>query len=158
MTPTDAYRGAGRPEATYAIERAMDSLAAKIGVDPLELRRRNFIRQPSSSRTRRAAGSSTTPATTTARRRRPPSWSTTTTSAPARRTQNVARRRRSASASASSSYFEMCGLAPSRVLASLNYSAGGWEAATVRVLPTAQGPGRHRHVAARPGPRDGVVR
>jgi len=34
------------------------------------------------------------------------------------------------------SYFEMCGLAPSRVLASLNYSAGGWEAATVRVLPT----------------------
>ena len=43
MTPTDAYRGAGRPEATYAIERAMDALAAKIGVDPLELRRRNFI-------------------------------------------------------------------------------------------------------------------
>ncbi len=35
-----------------------------------------------------------------------------------------------------STYFEMCGLAPSRVLASLNYSAGGWEAATVRVLPT----------------------
>ena len=34
------------------------------------------------------------------------------------------------------SYFEMCGLAPSRVLASLNYSAGGWEAATVRILPT----------------------
>ena len=43
MTPTDAYRGAGRPEATYAIERAMDALARKIGVDPLELRRRNFI-------------------------------------------------------------------------------------------------------------------
>jgi carbon-monoxide dehydrogenase large subunit len=37
-----------------------------------------------------------------------------------------------------SSYFEMCGLAPSRVLASLNYSAGGWEAATVRVLPTSK--------------------
>ena len=37
-----------------------------------------------------------------------------------------------------SSYFEMCGLAPSRVLASLNYSAGGWEAATVRILPTAK--------------------
>ena len=45
MTPTDAYRGAGRPEATYAIERAMDALAAKIGVDPLELRKRNFIRK-----------------------------------------------------------------------------------------------------------------
>ena len=36
------------------------------------------------------------------------------------------------------SYFEMCGLAPSRVLASLNYGAGGWESATVRVLPTAK--------------------
>jgi carbon-monoxide dehydrogenase large subunit len=35
-----------------------------------------------------------------------------------------------------SSYMEMCGLAPSRVLASLNYTAGGWEAATVRILPT----------------------
>ena len=37
-----------------------------------------------------------------------------------------------------SSYFEMCGLAPSRVLASLNYSAGGWESATVRILPTSK--------------------
>ena len=45
MTPTDAYRGAGRPEATYAIERAMDTLAAKIGLDPLELRKRNFIQE-----------------------------------------------------------------------------------------------------------------
>ena len=43
MTPTDAYRGAGRPEATDAIERAMDSLAAAVGVDPAEIRRRNFI-------------------------------------------------------------------------------------------------------------------
>jgi carbon-monoxide dehydrogenase large subunit len=43
-TPTDAYRGAGRPEATYAIERLMDELAAEIGVDPMEVRRRNWIR------------------------------------------------------------------------------------------------------------------
>src|SRR5205823_4267600 len=42
-TPTDAYRGAGRPEATYAVERAMDALARKVGVDPAEIRRRNFI-------------------------------------------------------------------------------------------------------------------
>ncbi|HEX3539527.1 MAG TPA: xanthine dehydrogenase family protein molybdopterin-binding subunit [Acidimicrobiales bacterium] len=42
-TPTDAYRGAGRPEATYAIERAMDALAKKVGVDPVEIRRRNFV-------------------------------------------------------------------------------------------------------------------
>jgi carbon-monoxide dehydrogenase large subunit len=41
--PTDAYRGAGRPEATYIIERAMDMLAHELGMDPAELRKRNFI-------------------------------------------------------------------------------------------------------------------
>jgi carbon-monoxide dehydrogenase large subunit len=41
-TPVGAYRGAGRPEATYAIERAMDDLAAELGVDPMELRRRSW--------------------------------------------------------------------------------------------------------------------
>src|SRR5437764_1128808 len=43
LPPTDAYRGAGRPEATYAIERAVDALAAEMGMDPAEIRRRNFI-------------------------------------------------------------------------------------------------------------------
>ena len=43
MTPTDAYRGAGRPEATYAIERAMDQLGVAVGVGPDEIRSRNFI-------------------------------------------------------------------------------------------------------------------
>src|SRR5688572_30012453 len=42
-TPTDAYRGAGRPEATYFLERAMDLLARELKMDPAELRRRNFI-------------------------------------------------------------------------------------------------------------------
>ena len=42
--PTDAYRGAGRPEATFAIERIMDELAAELGLDPLELRERNWIK------------------------------------------------------------------------------------------------------------------
>ncbi len=42
--PVDAYRGAGRPEASYAIERLVDLAAQELGVDPLELRRRNFIR------------------------------------------------------------------------------------------------------------------
>ena len=42
-TPTDAYRGAGRPEATYAIERAIEALARVIGEDSVETRRRNFI-------------------------------------------------------------------------------------------------------------------
>jgi carbon-monoxide dehydrogenase large subunit len=42
-TPVDAYRGAGRPESIYAIERFMDYAARELGVDPLTLRRRNFI-------------------------------------------------------------------------------------------------------------------
>ena len=42
-TPTDAYRGAGRPEATYFVERAMDMLAHELKMDPAELRRKNFI-------------------------------------------------------------------------------------------------------------------
>ncbi|MEM9781440.1 MAG: xanthine dehydrogenase family protein molybdopterin-binding subunit [Pseudomonadota bacterium] len=43
-TPVDAYRGAGRPEAQYQIERLMDKAARVLGVDPLELRRINFIK------------------------------------------------------------------------------------------------------------------
>src|SRR6267142_1993146 len=42
-TPTDAYRGAGRPEASYFIERAMDMLARELKMDPADLRRKNFI-------------------------------------------------------------------------------------------------------------------
>ena len=42
-TPTDAYRGAGRPEATYFVERGLDMLARELGMDPAELRRKNFI-------------------------------------------------------------------------------------------------------------------
>ncbi|MFV0474431.1 MAG: xanthine dehydrogenase family protein molybdopterin-binding subunit [Pikeienuella sp.] len=44
-TPIDAYRGAGRPEQIYALERLMDHAAREIGCDPIELRRRNFIRE-----------------------------------------------------------------------------------------------------------------
>src|SRR3954469_15022392 len=43
-TPTDAYRGAGRPEATYFVERGMDMLARELNMDPAELRRKNFIK------------------------------------------------------------------------------------------------------------------
>ncbi|MCS5679428.1 MAG: xanthine dehydrogenase family protein molybdopterin-binding subunit, partial [Acidimicrobiales bacterium] len=43
-TPTEAYRGAGRPEATLTLERAIDMFAGEIGVDPAEVRRRNFLR------------------------------------------------------------------------------------------------------------------
>ncbi len=53
--PTDAYRGAGRPEATYAVERAMDLVANKLGMDPAEVRRHNFI-QPDQFPYKSAAG------------------------------------------------------------------------------------------------------
>lgn len=43
-TPTDAYRGAGRPEATYYIERLLDLVARRLGMDPVAVRRRNFVK------------------------------------------------------------------------------------------------------------------
>ncbi len=134
MTPTDAYRGAGRPEATYAIERAMDSLAAKVGVDAVEIRRRNMIKAsqfPYTAMTGLTYDSGNHEGAL--------DKALELCQYEARRAEQ-ARRRGDGSTKhlgvGISSYFEMCGLAPSRVLASLNYSAGGWEAATVRVLPT----------------------
>ncbi|MEV5298089.1 molybdopterin cofactor-binding domain-containing protein [Amycolatopsis methanolica] len=68
--PAGAFRGAGRPEATAMLERLMDLAAAELGVDPAEIRRRNFLR-PEESRTRRSAARATTAATTTCRCGRP---------------------------------------------------------------------------------------
>lgn len=136
MTPTDAYRGAGRPEATYAIEHSMDALAREVGVDPMELRQRNFIpvdKYPYEAYTglvydsgdhAKAAGIASGLIDYDGLRARQA----------AQNTDGAAKRL----GVGVSTYFEMCGLAPSRVLASLNYSAGGWESATVRVLPTSK--------------------
>ena len=134
MTPTDAYRGAGRPEATYAIERAMDRLAKVSGIDPVELRRRNFIKPeqfPYTAMTGLVYDSGNFDGALTK--------ALELVGYDALRTEQ--QRRRAAGGHRHlgigiSSYFEMCGLAPSRVLASLNYTAGGWESATVRLLPT----------------------
>ncbi len=136
MTPTDAYRGAGRPEATYAIERAMDVLAAKVGIDPLELRRRNYI--PTASYPYTAwSGLVYDSADHPAAADKAAAMIGYDAVRERQHTQNVEGAKKRLGIGVSS-YFEMCGLAPSRVLASLNYSAGGWEAATVRVLPTAK--------------------
>jgi carbon-monoxide dehydrogenase large subunit len=134
MTPTDAYRGAGRPEATYAIERSMDSLAAQMGIDPLELRRRNFIptdRYPYEAFTGLVYDSGDHDAAATMAAEMIDYAGLRARQAE----QNVPGATKRLGVGVST-YFEMCGLAPSRVLASLNYGAGGWEAATVRVLPT----------------------
>ena len=114
----------------------MDQLAAKVGVDPAEIRRRNYIKADQFPYT------AVTGLT----------YDSGNYEGAAKKALELADyesvraeqdRRRGAGGTKHlgigiSSYFEMCGLAPSRVLASLNYSAGGWEAATVRVLPTAK--------------------
>ena len=61
--PTGPYRGAGRPEAAYFVERIVDDAARELGIDPVELRRRNLV---GSSRTRRRSAGPTTRATTSA--------------------------------------------------------------------------------------------
>ncbi|MDA8076808.1 MAG: xanthine dehydrogenase family protein molybdopterin-binding subunit [Actinomycetota bacterium] len=133
-TPTDAYRGAGRPEATYAIERAMDALARKLGMDPAELRRRNFIgadKFPYSSVAGLVFDSGDYEAAL--------DKALGLVGYEALRQEQAQRRSDGATKLLGvglSSYVEMCGLAPSRVLASLHYVAGGWETATVRMLPT----------------------
>jgi aerobic carbon-monoxide dehydrogenase large subunit len=133
-TPTDAYRGAGRPEATYAIERAMDALAHTVGMDAAEIRRRNFIASdkfPYDS----AAGLTFDSGNYAAALEK----ALELVDYEGLRKDQADRRNEGSPTHLGvglSSYVEMCGLAPSRVLSSLNYSAGGWEAATVRLLPT----------------------
>jgi carbon-monoxide dehydrogenase large subunit len=133
-TPTDAYRGAGRPEATYAIEHIMDDLAAHLGVDPLELRERNWIKHEEFPYTTIAGltyDSGNYEAATAAARSlfhyddlRKEQSERNAAAAPVRLGIGV------------STYTEMCGLAPSRVLGSLRYAAGGWEYASIRMLAT----------------------
>jgi carbon-monoxide dehydrogenase large subunit len=133
-TPTDAYRGAGRPEATYAIERAMHELARQIDVDPAEIRRRNFIK-PDQFPYTASAGLVYDSGDHQAALDK----ALELVGYQQLRAEQEQRRQAGDSKQLGvgiSSYFEMCGLAPSRALASLNYSAGGWEAATVRLLPT----------------------
>ncbi|MFZ4720297.1 MAG: xanthine dehydrogenase family protein molybdopterin-binding subunit, partial [Ilumatobacteraceae bacterium] len=134
LTPTDAYRGAGRPEATYAIERAMDALADTMGIDPMELRKRNFIRKEQFPYTA-FSGLTYDSGDHLAAAEKAAQMADYDGIRARQKAQNVPGAKKLLGIG-QASYFEMCGLAPSRVLASLNYSAGGWEAATVRVLPT----------------------
>ncbi len=133
-TWTDAYRGAGRPEATFAIERIMDELAVELDLDPLELRRRNWITHeefPFTTVSGLTYDSGNYEAAT------------------ARAVElfdydgmlDEQRRRRESGDPVQlgigiSTFTEACGLAPSRVLGSLRYGAGGWEHAQIRMLPT----------------------
>ncbi|MED5527158.1 MAG: molybdopterin cofactor-binding domain-containing protein, partial [Actinomycetota bacterium] len=133
-TPTDAYRGAGRPEATYAIERIMDELAAALDMDPMALRQKNWITHEEF------------PYTTVAGL----TYDTGNYEAATAKAMDLfgmdelraeqQRRRESGDpvqlGIGISTFTEMCGLAPSRTLGALKYVAGGWEHATIRMLPT----------------------
>ena len=133
-TPTDAYRGAGRPEATYAIERIMDELAAELGMDPLELRKKNWIQHDEFPYTTVAGLTYDTG-----------NYEAATAKAldmfgyDQLRAEQAQRRANNDPVQLGigiSTFTEMCGLAPSRTLGALKYVAGGWEHCTVRLLPT----------------------
>jgi aerobic carbon-monoxide dehydrogenase large subunit len=131
-TPTDAYRGAGRPEATMAVERAMDALARKLDVDPVELRQRNFITEfPKTI----SSGLTIDAGDYAASLER----CVSVLDYEALRADQERRREHGDSRLLGigfSTYTEMCGLAPSRILGAIRYAAGGWDTATVRCLPT----------------------
>jgi carbon-monoxide dehydrogenase large subunit len=131
-TPTDAYRGAGRPEATYAIERSVDALARKLGRDPADLRRQNFIAEFPATL---ASGLTVDSGDFRASLDR----ALELAGYDELRSEQAARRERGDVKQLGiglSTYLEMCGLAPSRILGALSYVAGGWDAATIRCLPT----------------------
>ena len=130
-TPTDAYRGAGRPEATYVLERTMDALARELGMDPLELRRKNFVRDfPHTMASGLTIDSGDYHATL--------DKLLELLDLDAIRAEQAARRANGDVRQIGvgfSTYNEMCGLAPSRILGAIRYAVGGWDAATIRFQP-----------------------
>ncbi|ODN72231.1 Carbon monoxide dehydrogenase large chain [Methylobrevis pamukkalensis] len=127
--PVDAYRGAGRPEATYLVERMMETAARELGEDPAELRRKNFIRsfphQTPVIMCYDAGDYDKTMATALA--------AADYAGFPARKAE--ARARGKLRGIGLSCYIEACGIAPSQAVGSLGCGVGLWESAEVRVNP-----------------------
>jgi len=125
---TDAYRGAGRPEATYLIERAMDLAAAELKMDPVDIRRRNFIRPRNFPYTTPAAlvydsgnyEKALKKALDLVRYQQ------------LRKKQATMRKKGKLLGIGFSTYVEICGMGPARAFA----AGGGWESAAVRVEPS----------------------
>jgi carbon-monoxide dehydrogenase large subunit len=133
-TPTDAYRGAGRPEATYVLERAVDSLARRLGKDPAEVRRLSLVprfTEPRQSVMGLSVDSGDYPASFE-RALELAGYEDLRKEQQIRREQGHVRQL----GIGLSSYIEMCGLAPSNILGALRYAAGGWDACTVQVTPS----------------------
>ncbi len=130
--PVDAYRGAGRPEATYLLERLVDVVAKETGIDRVELRRRNFIPAdafPYQTPVALQYDSGDYTATLNAALK-----SADYAGFEARRT--AAKARGKLRGIGISTYLEACGIAPSAVVGSLGARAGLYECANIRVHPT----------------------
>ncbi len=128
--PVDAYRGAGRPEATYVVERLVETAARELGIDPAELRRRNFITQfPYATPVGLTYDIGDYDATLTAVQKL-----ADVAGFAARRAVSEAKGLRRGLGY--STYIEACGLAPSNIAGALGARAGLFEAGEVRVHPT----------------------
>jgi carbon-monoxide dehydrogenase large subunit len=130
--PVDAYRGAGRPEATFLLERIVDKAARELGVDPAELRRKNFI-QPNQFPYQ----------TPVAVQYDIGDYEPALNKAMELADYSGFEARRSAAKGKGklrgiglASYIEACGIAPSSLVGSIGARAGLYEAATIRVNPT----------------------
>jgi carbon-monoxide dehydrogenase large subunit len=131
-TPVDAYRGAGRPEATFAMERIIDRLADEIGMDPAEVRRKNFI-PPAAFPFDTITGITYDSGNYEPALDRALAMADYT---------GFEKRRAEAKARGNyrgigmSSYVEICGLAPSKANSALGVGWGGYESARIRVHAT----------------------
>ena len=128
-SPVDAYRGAGRPEASYLIERMMETAARQLKVDPAELRSKNFIRQfPHQTPVIMAYDIGDFQASLDAAMK-----SIDYAGFPARRAK--AKSEGKLRGIGLSCYIEACGIAPSKAVGSLGAGVGLWESAEIRVNP-----------------------
>jgi len=127
--PVDAYRGAGRPEASYVLERLMETAARQLKVDPAELRSRNFIRQfPYQTPVIMAYDTGDFVASLEAAKK-----SIDYAGFAARKAK--AKSEGKLRGIGVSCYIEACGIAPSKAVGSLGAGVGLWESAEVRVNP-----------------------
>ncbi|QIP03851.1 xanthine dehydrogenase family protein molybdopterin-binding subunit [Bradyrhizobium symbiodeficiens] len=128
-TPVDAYRGAGRPEASYLIERLMETAARQLKVDPAQLRRSNFITQfPHQTPVIMAYDIGDFNASLDAAMK-----AIDYAGFPARKAKAKADGK--LRGIGLSCYIEACGIAPSKAVGSLGAGVGLWESAEVRVNP-----------------------
>ena len=128
-TPVDAYRGAGRPEASFLIERLMETAARKLKVDPAELRRKNFITSfPHQTPVIMAYDAGDFNASLDSALK-------AIDYAGFAARKEKAKKEGKLRGIGFSCYIEACGIAPSKAVGSLGAGVGLWESAEVRVNP-----------------------